>query len=52
MDFRVFISSCGGKAGLLTIRKYTGFTVWKASTCAESPLADMSVQHIGSNVRF
>ena len=48
---RVFIFSCGGKAGLLTTRKHTGFTVWKASTCAKSAPAGMSVQHIVSNVR-
>lgn len=32
-------------------RKHTGFTVWKASTCAKSAPAGMSVQHIVSNVR-
>lgn len=37
--------------GLLTTRKHTGFTVWKASTCAESARAGMSLQHIVSNVR-
>ena len=36
---------------LVNYKKHTGFTVWKASTCAESVPADMSVQHIASNVR-
>ena len=41
-------TSGGGKAGPLTIRKHTGFTVLKASTCAESVPAGLSVQHIVS----
>ncbi len=32
-------------------KKTHGFTVWKASTCAKSAPAGMSVQHIVSNVR-